>query len=170
MLYEAISGRFPNIFPKIRIDLELPIDKVGNMGIIQDKQRERRASHESRHDAGNEHADVPLHALCRHVLFLYAKRAFVSTGISAELSDITRYLYDIELVEFDLYNLPNDALHAGDIDLHACVTQAYFESDAQEQGFDDLSVLGYTLIAPLSLYSNRVGSVEELKALAGPVQ
>ena len=98
MLYEAISGRFPSIFPKIRIDLELPIDKVGDMGVIQDKQRERRASHESRHDAGNEHADVPLHALCRHVLFLYAKRAFVSTGISAELSDITRYLYDIELV------------------------------------------------------------------------
>ena len=76
----------------------------------------------------------------------------------------------IELVEFDLYNLPNDALHAGDIDLHACVTQAYFESDAQNQGFDDLSVLGYTLIAPLSLYSHKVGSVEELKALAGPVE
>lgn len=76
----------------------------------------------------------------------------------------------IELVEFDLYNLPNDALHAGDIDLHACVTQAYFESDAQNQGFDDLSVLGYTLIAPLSLYSHKVSSVEELKTLAGPVE
>ena len=88
--------------------------------------------------------------------------------VQKNLDDAGIPLY-IELVEFDLYNLPNDALHAGDIDLHACVTQAYFESDAQNQGFDDLSVLGYTLIAPLSLYSTKVGSVEELKELAGPL-
>ena len=50
------------------------------------------------------------------------------------------------------------------------MTQAYFEGDAQNQGFDDLSVLGYTLIAPLSLYSHKVSSVEELKTLAGPVE
>ena len=73
----------------------------------------------------------------------------------------------IELVEFELYNLPNDALHAGDIDLHACVTETYFHSDAEAQGFDDLSVLGYTVIAPLSLYSKHVASVEELKEVAG---
>ena len=72
----------------------------------------------------------------------------------------------IELVEFDLYNLPNEALHSGDIDMHACVTQTYFESDAAAQGFDDLSLLGYTIIAPLSLYSHKVNSVQELKDLA----
>jgi len=73
----------------------------------------------------------------------------------------------IELVEFDLYNLPNDALHNHDIDVHACVTRAYFESDAAAQGITDLSCLGYTLIAPLSLYSHKVSSIEELKTLAG---
>lgn len=76
----------------------------------------------------------------------------------------------IELVEFDLYNLPNDALHNRDIDLHACVTQAFFESDAAAQGIDDLSVLGYTLIAPLSLYSHQFDSVDALKAQAGPLE
>lgn len=112
-----------------------------------------------------------------------------SVGYSAELKDITKYNYDIELVpvtsttlvgtlddagsdlyielvEFDLYNLPNEALHSGDIDMHACVTQTYFESDAAAQGFDNLSLLGYTIIAPLSLYSHKVNSVQELKDLA----
>lgn len=73
----------------------------------------------------------------------------------------------IELVEFDAYNLPNDALSAGDIDLHACVTRSYFESECEANGFDNLSVLGYTVIAPLSLYSHKVSSVQELKDLAG---
>ena len=86
--------------------------------------------------------------------------------VQKNLDDEDSGLY-IELVEFDLYNLPNEALHSGDIDMHACVTQTYFESDAAAQGFDDLSLLGYTIIAPLSLYSHKVTSVQELKDLAG---
>ena len=86
--------------------------------------------------------------------------------VQKNLDDTGSGLY-IELVEFDLYNLPNEALHSGDIDMHACVTQTYFESDAAAQGFDDLSLLGYTIIAPLSLYSHKVTSVQELKDLAG---
>ena len=86
--------------------------------------------------------------------------------VQKNLDDADSGLY-IELVEFDLYNLPNEALHSGDIDMHACVTQTYFESDAAAQGFDDLSLLGYTIIAPLSLYSHKVTSVQELKDLAG---
>ena len=86
--------------------------------------------------------------------------------VQKNLDDADSGLY-IELVEFDLYNLPNEALHNGDIDMHACVTQTYFESDAAAQGFDDLSLLGYTIIAPLSLYSHKVTSVQELKDLAG---
>ena len=89
--------------------------------------------------------------------------------VQKNLDDEDSGLY-IELVEFDLYNLPNEALHSGDIDMHACVTQTYFESDAAAQGFDDLSLLGYTIIAPLSLYSHKVTSVQELKDLAGQAQ
>lgn len=73
----------------------------------------------------------------------------------------------IELVSFDGYDLPNDALHNKDIDMHACVTQAFFESDAASQNITDLSLLGYTIIAPLSLYSKKVKSVDELKQYAG---
>lgn len=86
--------------------------------------------------------------------------------VQKNLDDAGADIY-IELVEFDAYNLPNDALNAGDIDLHACVTRSYFESECEANGFDNLSVLGYTVIAPLSLYSNKVSSIEELKELAG---
>ena len=61
--------------------------------------------------------------------------------VQKNLDDAGSDLY-IELVEFDLYNLPNEALHSGDIDMHACVTQTYFESDAAAQGFDDSLAAG----------------------------
>lgn len=72
----------------------------------------------------------------------------------------------IELVEFDAYTLPNEALNSGDIDLNAFQHKAYLNSEIASQGYE-LTVIGDTLIAPLSLYSNKVSSLEELKKLAG---
>lgn len=72
----------------------------------------------------------------------------------------------IELVTFDAYNLPNEALNNGDIDLNAFQHKAYLKSDADTNGYD-LTAIGDTLIAPLSLYSDKVDSLEALKELAG---
>ena len=72
----------------------------------------------------------------------------------------------IELVEFDAYNLPNEALNAGEIDLNAFQHKAYLNTDAGANGYD-LAVIGDTLIAPLTLYSKKADSVEALKELAG---
>ena len=72
----------------------------------------------------------------------------------------------IELVEFDAYNLPNEALNSGEIDLNAFQHKAYLQSDSQGNGYD-LTVIGDTLIAPLSLYSRKFASVDELKDAAG---
>lgn len=72
----------------------------------------------------------------------------------------------IELVEFDAYTLPNEALNSGDIDLNAFQHKAYLNNEIASQGYE-LTVIGDTLIAPLSLYSNKVSSLEELKELAG---
>lgn len=75
----------------------------------------------------------------------------------------------IELVEFDAYTLPNEALNSGDIDLNAFQHVAYLNNEISTQGYD-LTVIGDTLIAPLSLYSNQVSTLEELKDLAGLAQ
>lgn len=72
----------------------------------------------------------------------------------------------IELVEFDAYNLPNEALHSGEIDLNAFQHKAYLNKEIASQGYK-IEAVGDTLIAPLSLYSHKVKALDELKALAG---
>ncbi len=72
----------------------------------------------------------------------------------------------IELVTFDAYNLPNDALNAGDIDLNAFQHKAYLNNEIEAAGYD-LTVIGDTLIAPLTIYSNKYASIDELKEAAG---
>ena len=72
----------------------------------------------------------------------------------------------IELVEFDAYNLPNEALNSGEIDLNSFQHKAYLESDSAQNGYD-LTVIGDTLIAPLSLYSKNYESIDALKEAAG---
>jgi len=72
----------------------------------------------------------------------------------------------IELVVFDAYNLPNEALNSGEIDLNAFQHKAYLNKDASANGYD-LTVIGDTLIAPLTLYSQKFDSLDTLKDAAG---
>jgi len=72
----------------------------------------------------------------------------------------------IELVEFDAYNLPNEALNSGDIDLNAFQHKAYLNNDSAANGYD-LAVIGDTLIAPLTLYSQKFDSIDAIKESAG---
>ncbi|MBQ8090358.1 MAG: hypothetical protein IJ233_06415 [Pyramidobacter sp.] len=72
----------------------------------------------------------------------------------------------IQLVEFDAYNLPNEALNSGEIDLNAFQHKAYLNKEIASQGYK-LEVAGDTIMAPLSLYSRKVKTLDELKALAG---
>lgn len=72
----------------------------------------------------------------------------------------------IELVEFDAYNLPNEALNSGDIDLNAFQHKAYLNGEIAANGYE-LTSIGDTLIAPLSLYSKKFDSLDALKEAAG---
>ena len=72
----------------------------------------------------------------------------------------------IELVEFDAYNLPNEALNSGDIDLNAFQHKAYMNNDSANNGYDVVAI-GDTLIAPLTLYSQNFDSVDAIKEAAG---
>ena len=86
-------------------------------------------------------------------------------AVQKVLDDENAGIY-IELVTFDAYNLPNEALNNGDIDLNSFQHKAYLNNDAQANGYD-LKVIGDTLIAPLSLYSKKAATLDELKELAG---
>ncbi len=105
-----------------------------------------------------------------------AKTQKVKVGVCGANNDqwkAVQYVLDqeksgikIELVEFSAYNLPNEALNSGDIDLNAFQHKAYLNNDASKNGYD-LAVIGDTLIAPLTLYSKKYKSLDEIKKAAG---
>ena len=72
----------------------------------------------------------------------------------------------IELVELDAYNLPNEALNSGDIDLNSFQHKAYLAKEVDSQGYE-IETIFDTLMAPLTLYSKQFDSVDALKAAAG---
>lgn len=72
----------------------------------------------------------------------------------------------IKLVEFDAYNLPNEALNSGDVDLNSFQHKAYLASEVESQGYE-IETIFDTLMAPLTLYSNKFDSVDALKTAAG---
>ena len=72
----------------------------------------------------------------------------------------------IELVEFDAYNLPNEALNSGEIDLNAFQHYNFLNSWNNENSATygvKLVAIGETLIAPLSLYSDKYTSVDQFQ-------
>ena len=72
----------------------------------------------------------------------------------------------IDLVEFDAYNLPNEALNSGEIDLNSFQHKAYLANEVKTQGYA-IESIGDTLMAPLSLYSHKAKTLDDLKTLAG---
>ena len=60
----------------------------------------------------------------------------------------------------------NASLANGDIDLNAFQHKAYLNKEIAQCGYK-IEAIGDTLIAPLSLYSKKAKSVDELKELAG---
>ena len=89
-------------------------------------------------------------------------------AVQKVLDDQNAGIY-IELVEFDAYNLPNDALNSGEIDLNAFQHKAFLNNEIAINGYE-LTSIGDTLIAPLTLYSKKVDSLDALKELAGKIE
>lgn len=70
----------------------------------------------------------------------------------------------VTLVKFSDYAMPNNALAKGDIDMNAFQHKAFLENDIKVNGYDITSI-GDTIIAPLSIFNNKdkIQSIEDLK-------
>ena len=68
----------------------------------------------------------------------------------------------IEFVTFSDYAMVNKALAAGDIDIDSFQHYAYFDKDCEANGYD-LTAIGETVLAPLSLYSKKIAGIDEIK-------
>ncbi len=67
----------------------------------------------------------------------------------------------VELVKFDDYVLPNEALRQGDIDANVFQNQPYLDVQSQQRGYDFVAA-GKTFVYPLAGYSKKIRSLENL--------
>lgn len=86
-------------------------------------------------------------------------------AVQKVLDDENAGIY-IELVEFDAFNLPNEALNAGEIDINSFQHKAYLNNDAATNNYNVVAFAD-TLIAPLTLYSRNFDSLDAIKDAAG---
>jgi len=69
---------------------------------------------------------------------------------------------NVKLVQFSDYVAPSRALEDGEIDLHACLSRVFFESEVKSHGYH-LQRVANTIYAPLKVFSVKIKSVSELK-------
>ncbi|MCD1127708.1 MetQ/NlpA family lipoprotein [Jinshanibacter sp. LJY008] len=73
-----------------------------------------------------------------------------------------KYGLDVELVSFNDYVLPNEALNKGDIDLNAFQHKPYLDQQIKDRGYK-LAVVGNTFVYPIAAYSKKIKSIDELQ-------
>ncbi|WP_034912495.1 MULTISPECIES: MetQ/NlpA family lipoprotein [Erwinia] len=69
---------------------------------------------------------------------------------------------DVELVTFNDYVLPNEALSKGDIDANAFQHKPYLDQQIKDRGYKLVSV-GNTFVYPIAGYSRKIKSLDELQ-------
>lgn len=72
-----------------------------------------------------------------------------------------KYGLDVELVQFNDYVMPNEALSQGDIDLNVFQNRPYLDVQAKQRGYK-FAVLGDTFVFPLAGYSKKIKSIDQL--------
>ena len=95
----------------------------------------------------------------------------VTRGVVGEVNEPWDYVIEelkekenieVELVKFTDYTTPNNALAEGGIDLSSFQTEIFMDNYNRDHG-TELTTIGYTVMAPLGLYSEKITSINELK-------
>ncbi|VEA69674.1 D-methionine-binding lipoprotein metQ precursor [Serratia rubidaea] len=73
-----------------------------------------------------------------------------------------KYGLDVELVTFNDYVLPNEALSKGDIDVNAFQHKPYLDQQIKDRGYK-LVPVGNTFVYPIAGYSKIIKSLSELQ-------
>lgn len=73
-----------------------------------------------------------------------------------------QYQLEVELISFNDYVIPNEALNQGDIDVNAFQHKPYLEEQSKQRGYK-LAIVGKTFIYPIAGYSKKIKNLSELK-------
>jgi len=74
-----------------------------------------------------------------------------------------KYNIDVQLVTFNDYVVPNEALNQGDIDANAFQHQPYLDEQSKQRGYT-LTAVGKTFVFPIVAYSKKIKNINELQA------
>ena len=70
---------------------------------------------------------------------------------------------NIEYQQFTSFNIPNNALNSGEIEMNAFQHHAYFNNDVSTNGYD-LTAIGDTYIVAMNIYTSKGLTVEDAMA------
>lgn len=73
-----------------------------------------------------------------------------------------KYGLNVELITFNDYVLPNEALSKGDIDANAFQHKPYLDQQIEDRGYK-LVAVGNTFVYPIAGYSRKIKSLDELQ-------
>ena len=73
-----------------------------------------------------------------------------------------KYNLEVELVSFNDYVVPNEALNNGDIDANAFQHVPYLNEQSKQRGYK-LAVVGNTFVYPIVGYSKKIENIRELQ-------
>lgn len=73
-----------------------------------------------------------------------------------------KYGLEVELISFNDYVIPNEALSLGDIDANAFQHKPYLDEQSKQRGYK-LAIIGKTFIYPIAGYSKKIKSLADLK-------
>ena len=91
----------------------------------------------------------------------------ITSGPSVQVLEVAKKLakekYDltINVVPFADYQIPNEALNAGDIDANIFQTVSFLDQAKAKKGYK-LAIVGNTFIYPMGVYSRKVKKISEI--------
>ncbi|WP_294296510.1 methionine ABC transporter substrate-binding lipoprotein MetQ [uncultured Chryseobacterium sp.] len=95
-------------------------------------------------------------------------RVGITSGPEQEIAEAAKkvakekYNLDVELVSFNDYVVPNEALNNGDIDANAFQHVPYLTEQSRQRGYK-LAVVGNTFVYPIVAYSKKIRNIGELQ-------
>ncbi len=95
-------------------------------------------------------------------------RVGITSGPEREIAEAARkeakekYDLEVELITFNDYVIPNEALQQGEIDVNAFQHVPYLEEQTRQRGYK-LAVAGNTFVYPIVAYSKKIRNISELK-------
>lgn len=92
----------------------------------------------------------------------------ITSGPEQEIAEVAKkvakekYNLEVELVSFNDYVIPNEALNNRDIDANAFQHVPYLNEQSKQRGYQ-LAVVGNTFVYPIVAYSKKIKNISELQ-------